>query len=175
MLYRRLARRALVAAALSLAGACVGDATHAVDEAALERVRAYDSMARVSTVPYASEISESRISVWFGGGGVDDYLRIHPDRVGSGAVLDQGAMIVREVLAADGSVERLTVMCKGPAGYNPDLGDWWYAVTDPDGEPIELEGELQVGRLTGCYACHQDRPDDDYLFGVPEAALPSHP
>lgn len=170
--------RAVIVASATLAGSslvsagCVGDGLDELDQATLARVVEYHAMARVSRTPYASELGTSQIRVWFGGGGVDAYLRIHPDRVGSGVHLEPGSMIVREVLSPDGEVVSLTVMCKGPPGYNPALGDWWFAVTDPAGEPLEENSAPLVGKLAQCYACHEDRPTDDFLFGMPEEVAP---
>jgi len=59
-------------------------------------------------------------------------------------------------------------MYKGPAGYNPDLGDYWFGVTDVRGVPLtDDQGRQRVGRMTECYSCHADRAEDDDLFGVP--------
>jgi hypothetical protein len=60
-------------------------------------------------------------------------------------------------------------MAKGPAGYNPAIGDWFWAVTDLNGTPIVEEGAPRAGRLADCYGCHVPRETDDYLFGVPAA------
>ena len=72
---------------------------------------------------------------------------MQPDATGSGAQLPAGSMIVRAVIDADaGAVARLTVMLKGPAGYNPALGDWWFAETDPWGNDrvgLEITGQLK--------------------------------
>lgn len=78
-------------------------------------------------------------------------------------------MIVREVLDANGEVAKLTMMAKGPPGYDPTLGAWWFGVTDPNGRPLVQDGQLLVGRLTQCHECHSERADDDFLFGVPPA------
>jgi hypothetical protein len=76
-------------------------------------------------------------------------------------------MIVRAVLGAGGATETITLMYKGAPGYNPDLGDFWFGVTDASGEPRIVDGVAQLGRLEACYGCHADRGDDDFLFGVP--------
>ena len=78
-----------------------------------------------------------------------------------------GTVIVREVLDARGQITKLTVMAKGPPGYDPSLGDWWFAVTDPRGVPLTENGVVQLGRMNQCHNCHLDRGRDDFLFGVP--------
>jgi len=60
-------------------------------------------------------------------------------------------------------------MGKGPAGYDPTLGDWWFGVTDASGAPLSDSSGEEVGRLTDCHSCHIPRATDDYLFGVPLA------
>lgn len=166
-----LAASAILAATLVLP-ACA-EPRDELDEAALERVGEYHGLAQLNARPYASTVAPATISVWFGGGAIGDYLRIRPDTTGSGAVLAPGALIVREVLNRDGSaVDKLTVMCKGPAGYDPTLGDWWFAVTDPAGTPLEDERGPMVGRLAGCHDCHVDRAADDFLFGIPLGVTP---
>ena len=95
------------------------------------------------------------------------YAKISPDVTGSNVTLPEGATIVRAVLDADGGVDKLTLMAKGPPGYNPALGDWWFGVTDPDGVPLEADAGPLLGRLPDCYTCHTPRGADGYLFGVP--------
>lgn len=97
------------------------------------------------------------------------YALIDPGATGSNAKIPVGGIIVREVLDKTGAPQRLTIMAKGPAGYNPAIGDWFWAVTDLDGTPIVEDGVPRVGRLTDCYGCHVPRASDDYLFGVPLA------
>jgi len=162
---------AILAASLVVACAAPRDE---LDATTLERVGAYRDMALVNASPYASTIAPATLSVWFGGDSMSEYLQIRPDRTGSGVALDPGSMIVRAVLSRDGkSVEKLTVMCKGPAGYDPSLGDWWFAVTDPEGAPLDDElGDELVGRIGACHGCHVDRAADDHLFGVPLGVTP---
>jgi hypothetical protein len=121
--------------------------------------------------PYLSTAAaNTRINVWVTSSQFSAYSKIDPDKPGSGAKLSPGGMIVREVLTADGSVAKLTLMVKGPPGYNPALGDYWFGVTEPDGTPLEENGARLTGKLNQCFGCHIPRANDDYLFGVPAAA-----
>ena len=61
-------------------------------------------------------------------------------------------------------VSRLTVMVKMPAGYDPEHGDWWYGMYDPQGKIPEMQGRVEV-----CIACHEGAAQADYLFA--EAVL----
>jgi hypothetical protein len=90
-----------------------------------------------------------------------------PERKGSGVVVRPGTLLIREVLGPRGEVAKLTLIVKGPPGYNPDLADFWFGVTDPDGTPVVDNGVKQLGKLTECYSCHLARATDGYLFGVP--------
>ena len=90
------------------------------------------------------------------------YRAIHPEAASSASIA-VGTVIVREVFDAQGQLAKLTRMAKGPSGYDPTLGDWWFGEATPDGNPVRL------GRLTDCHGCHEPRAAEDFLFGVPKA------
>jgi hypothetical protein len=124
----------------------------------------------VSGKSYPSAVAApSRINVWVTAADYPSYARITPDKSGSGATLAPGAMVIREVLDAKGAVAKLTLMVKGPAGYNPSLGDFWFGVTQPDGTPEIDNGIAKLGKLGDCFGCHTPRASDGFLFGVPMA------
>ena len=55
----------------------------------------------------------------------------------------------------------LTVMVKMPPGYDPENGDWWYAVYhDTEGIKPVNQGKL----YEECIQCHQGAIETDYLF-----------
>jgi hypothetical protein len=123
---------------------------------------------QVTEAPYPSAAAPgSRVSEWVSTASWYQYIAISPGVTGSQVTLPVGTTIVRTVLDADGGVGKVTLMFKGPAGYNPALGDWWFAVTDTDGLPLESDGGAQCGKLTECFSCHIPRSNDGYLFGVP--------
>ena len=120
--------------------------------------------------PYPSALTDTAaIEVYVTRTAAVPFSNITPDVTGSNAVIPEGGTIVREVLDANGVAQRLTVMSKGPAGYNPDLGDWFFAVTDLKGVPVLEDGVQMSGRIGDCFSCHTPRMTDDYLFGVPLA------
>jgi hypothetical protein len=107
------------------------------------------------------------IDVYVSANGFAPYATIVPEAAGTGAEVPEGTLIVREVKEASGAVKSLTLMYKGPKGYNPEVNDFWFGVTDPAGVPVQQDGKARLGQLTDCYSCHQGRAQDGYLFGVP--------
>jgi hypothetical protein len=121
--------------------------------------------------PYASAVSGiANINVWVSGADYSDYAKIDPAVSGSGVSVKPGTTIVREVVDDTGTTDTLTVIVKGPSGYNPAVGDLWFAVTDPLGAPMTDSGYAMMGQLTQCFSCHEARAKDGYLFGVATAA-----
>jgi hypothetical protein len=68
-----------------------------------------------------------------------------------------GSVIVKENYTADSTLAKLTVMYKAK-GYNPEGGDWFWAVYEPDGA-VKAEGKVQ-----SCIGCHTVRKDKDFVF-----------
>ena len=146
--------------------------TAAMDDSSILSTAAHyrDSAAfvQVNDTPYRSALGDrSFINVYVSLPAFAAYATIEPDAKGTGVVLPEGAIIVREVLDGAGNVDKLTVMAKGPDGYNPALGDFWFAVTEPDGTPLVEDGAERVGIIEACHACHDERARDDFLFGIP--------
>lgn len=52
-----------------------------------------------------------------------------------------------------------TVMIKRETGYNPDAGDWEFAVVSGDGKTVEARG-----KLGNCMSCHSSRRNEDFVF-----------
>ena len=131
---------------------------------------------KVTSAPYASSATAGAwIDVWVSTQAYAAYAAIRPDMLDSRVELPAGAMIVREVMNAQNQVTKLTLMIKGPSGYNPSLGDWWFGVTDPNGAPLSTDGGMETGRIEACFSCHIPRKDDGYLFGVEMSARAPHP
>jgi hypothetical protein len=157
------------------AGATEGDgAAPEVDAAAVLATIANFAYAtspafkQITAEPYESAAAaDTMISEWVSTSAWYQYIAISPDVTGSQVTLPAGTTIVRAVLDSDGGVGKLTLMFKGPPGYNPALGDWWFGVTDPAGVPVEADGGPEVGLLTGCFSCHIPRANDGYVFGCP--------
>ncbi len=154
------------------------NASVSVDEAAIMSVLGHhrDSPAfvRLNDAPYPTALGTgANINVYVSANGYVPYASITPEATGSGVTLPVGTMILREVLEPTGAIKTLTLMYKGPKGFNPDLGDFWFGVTDASGRPVlDPSNVAKIGRLTECYGCHTPRAGDGYLFGVPASVRP---
>jgi hypothetical protein len=74
-----------------------------------------------------------------------------------------GTLIVKEHLDADSVPFETTIMYKGPAGYNPEGGGWWYAELDADGEVL-----VSGTDLPNCVDCHASAAASDWIYGLPQ-------
>ena len=75
----------------------------------------------------------------------------------------QGTVVVKESYkrgssGGKGDLAALTVMVKREAGYDPENGDWEYAMATP-AMKIQAQGKLGM-----CINCHAAAFDDDYVF-----------
>lgn len=163
--------RPLVGTVLFACVACGGEDTTdptIVDEAAiLTRVAAFrtEGFTRVTTDPAVSQHMGQSVHVWVDDGALAAYRAIDPeDASASSDPFDEGTILVKEQLDNAGEVAVLTVMAKVQAGYNPDVGDWWFAQTNPEGV---VNGTFS-GKVGFCIGCHTPEAATDYVFGVPE-------
>jgi len=91
------------------------------------------------------------------------FHRIYINRLLSGAlpaasnVAPAGSIIIKENYGPDRTVSGYTVMAK-VAGYNPDAGDWFWAMYSPDGKT------MAEGKLTMCIDCHSASASDYVLL-----------
>lgn len=123
----------------------------------------------VNRTAYPTELTPGDlINVYVSRAGAQQYTRVDPNSTGSAITMYDGFVIVREVLTQN-SVSKLTIMVKGPPGYFPGGGDYFYAVTSADGLQYlpDDSGAPQVGAIQVCGDCHAQRANDDFLFGVP--------
>ncbi len=88
------------------------------------------------------------------------FIRAFVNRVGleaQGPNYPYGTIIGKENFMPDTTLAKLTVMYK-VKGFNPDGGDWFWAVYSPDGT-VEMEGKID-----NCLACHRLRKANDYVY-----------
>ena len=85
----------------------------------------------------------------------------HAEAYKKGGEMPQGMAVVKsiheEVEGVAGDVKTLTVMAKMGPDYDPENGNWYYAVISADGSEIKSEGKMEA-----CLNCHGT--GDDYLF-----------
>ncbi len=79
------------------------------------------------------------------------------DIQGKKGTLSAGSIIVKENYMPDKKLAAITVMYK-VEGYNPEVGDWFWAKYTPDGK-IEAEG-----KVAGCIKCHGMKKDNGYIY-----------
>jgi len=102
--------------------------------------------------------------------GHEVWVTVHLDEVArepyshAAVLMPECSRIVKAHLVSRSSpvVSRVTVMVKMPAGYDPEHGDWWYGMYDPEGKIPEMQGRVEV-----CIACHQGAAHADFLFAGP--------
>lgn len=159
---------ALALLASAAVSACTVEDITTFDTQTLATGASYRQLTRVDSAPYPSNVGSFDIDVYVGGD-VADYEKIHPEDSGSQVEVATGTVIVRVVYGAGSSVAKLTMMARAQPGFDPTLGDWWFAETDADGQPLVDDGAPQLGRLEACHSCHVPRASESYLFGVPAA------
>ena len=116
--------------------------------------------------------SKDKIKVYASKFAAEIYQNINLDDKGSMARIPEESVIIREVLDENDVTQKFTVMVKGPKGYFPEGGDFFYGVYDAFMEPvIKDSGDMQIGALKECAACHISRPLDGYMYGLPNAAV----
>lgn len=96
------------------------------------------------------------------------FITVYVNDIGRKAMMGQktptfpeGSVIVKEKLPDPQSQtpELLTVMMKEKKGFNPEIGDWEFMVTNGDGTAVEARGNL-----ANCQACHFNEQRTDYIF-----------
>jgi hypothetical protein len=62
------------------------------------------------------------------------------------------------------NITAITVMFQREDGYDPNAGDWFWAMYTPDGAIAQMEGMAVAGRAEGCSGCHATAPGEDFVF-----------
>lgn len=73
------------------------------------------------------------------------------------APVQYGSIEVKENYADNKELKSITVMYK-IEGYNPQDGDWFWAVYSPDGKTLE------AGKIDSCIGCHGTRAKNDFII-----------
>lgn len=96
-------------------------------------------------------------------------INVYVNKVGTGAMLSEsaatfpvGSIIVKQKFDPNHEPDKpllYTVMIKHEPGYNPDAGDWEFAVIGGDGRTFQARGAL-----ANCIACHTPQKANDFVF-----------
>lgn len=121
----------------------------------------YASFEQISApTPSAHGLADT-VVVWVPPEFAAEYRALDPEDPDDMASFAEGTLFVKEHLDSEGAPAGMTIMYKGPPGYNPDAGDWWWAQAD-------IDGTLNDAGMVGyCMACHSPREGADWVFGIP--------
>jgi hypothetical protein len=121
----------------------------------------YPSFERINATAAASQHGlADTVNIWVPSEHAAMYRTIDPGDPNATASFPPGTLIVKEHLDDVAEPLGMTIMFKGPAGYDAAHGDWWFGNASIDGV---LNDQGAVGY---CITCHEPRADADWLFGV---------
>lgn len=128
------------------------------------------SFTQVNRDPYQSNLDlQHRVNMFVSNQAAAAYMAVSPDSSEAGAPFPVGGIVVREAVDDSGAPALLTIMAKQPPGYFPGSGDFFFGVTDLDGNPVSDANGPEWGPLEECAMCHRTRASAGYLFGVATA------
>lgn len=98
---------------------------------------------------------------------IDKYINVYVNEVGKKAMIERstnfpvGSIIVKEKFSINSpdNIEVITIMIKQKKNYNPEFGDWEFAVLG--GDRLVLSDR---GRLTQCQTCHEYAKSEGFVF-----------
>lgn len=134
-----------------------GQAAMVDPDAIAEQAIDFASLQLMNEAPFASQHGlADTVNIWVPAAAADAYLGLSES-----TVFEPGTILVKEQLDAEGELDSMTVMFKGPDGYAPEAGDWWYGLISP-------EGDIMVGGQPGaCVSCHTQAQDTGFVYGLP--------
>lgn len=118
------------------------------------------SLVRLSDGPETSETHADAASVyvWGSADAADLYNSINPDDPTQAIAFPRGTTFVKEHFDEAGDLAGVTIMYKGPEGYDPEHGDWFWARV----RGIEV---THAGRVDWCSDCHDAAHNSDFVVG----------
>ncbi len=119
-----------------------------------------NNLMRLSEMAEQSETHADAASVfvWGSSSAADLYWSIDPDDPTQSVDFPVGTMFVKEHFDEAGDRAGLTIMYKGPEGYNPDSRDWFWA-------RVRGEETTHAGRVAWCSDCHNAAHNSDFVVG----------
>ncbi len=133
------------------------DGEPTVDEQAIvTQALDFTSLEKFTDEPVPSQHGlANTMNLWVNAGALSAY-----EGLGAGTLFDPGTYIIKEQINGDGSLNSVAVMFKGPPGYAPDAGDWWFGVINRDGSVVV------GGQPNSCVGCHADVAEQDWAWGL---------
>ncbi len=127
---------------------------------------------KVNHAPFASDLESGRVvTMYVSADAAAAYQGVTPDtKASTGPTFPVGGMVVRTSSDMNGNLMALTFMVKHEAGYFPEVGDFAFGVTDPNGTPVNDDAGTPIwGKVEECALCHETRASSGFLFGVSTA------
>jgi hypothetical protein len=131
------------------------------------KLRSYLSWRRFNNAPYRSATHGARY--------VNNYANAIGQAYGAfeqAGILPVGSILLKDsfTATADGGIfpGPMFVMEKMEAGFNPQGGDWRYAMIMPDGSLFGETKGVNTESVEFCIGCHAMRKQHDHLFFIPD-------
>ena len=115
---------------------------------------------RINVDPENSAHGNAAMVNWYVPSEYAEMFRMLDPENPTSVVAEEGTLLVKEHLNADGESSGYTFMYKGPEGTDPDANDWFWG-------RVAANGNLaQSGSVGFCINCHAQVEASDYMFGV---------
>ncbi len=145
------------------------------EEALIDAVANYQQagFVKINDLPYTSQHGlADLVNVYVSTADATKYRSVDPaDTDQSIEPFGPGATIIKEHLDDLGEFDGLLVMYKAEAGYNPDVGDWWWGRFTGAPAADTLADSGKVGFCISCHSETNDFADTDYVGGVERSNL----
>lgn len=119
------------------------------------------ALVKVNDQPFGSQHGlADTVNVYIDEDAADLYRTLDPEAPVD-VDLPEGTLIVKEHLDMAGEYDGYLMMYRGPEGYAPETGDWFWARIDGGGNTQETGPS---GSVDFCISCHSPAPS--LVFGV---------
>ena len=119
------------------------------------------ALVKINAQPFRSDHGlADMVNVYVDAGAEALYRSLDPEAPGEVA-LPEGTLVVKEHLDAEGAYDGYLMMYRGPAGYAPQTGDWFWARVDGENNAQQTGAS---GAVNFCIDCHVRAPS--FVFGV---------
>jgi len=107
---------------------------------------------------FETHADAASVRVWASPSAVDLFNSINPNDPSQAVAFQPGTVFVKEHFDAAGAMFGLNIMYKGPSGYAPEDGDWYW---------IQRRGDqvTRFGQVEFCLDCHGAAINSDFVVG----------